>query len=205
MEKHLHPVRSNQTSSSQTAKDDAAKKARPLLLRVFAITLVMLFFTVSAFSQNCSVNAGVPETICPGEQLFLYGNRQGVFPATGCQLRWSQVGGPTVTIVDPGELVTEVINLIPGNTYKFRICSTCEDGSRVFQDVEKTVLYVTPADAGTDATYCPGTYSLNANFPVEVNEIGFWQGSGNNGITITTVNLPTSDVVLAPTSSGLQL
>jgi hypothetical protein len=46
------------------------------------ITTCLLFLWMltgvnQAYGQNCSVNAGVPETICVDEQLFLYGNYSG--------------------------------------------------------------------------------------------------------------------------------
>jgi large repetitive protein len=87
------------------------------LLNVFLFVL-FLFTITEVHAQNCSVNAGVPETICPDEELFLYGNKSGLLsdPVTTV---WSQVSGPSATIVTPNELTTQVTNLIPGSTYVF--------------------------------------------------------------------------------------
>ena len=150
--------------------------------------------------QNCSVNAGIPQTICANQQLFL----QGSFTAplkSGAQVVWTQIAGPAATIVSPTTLNTEVTNLSAGNSYTFRIYTTCADGALTYQDVTHTVSAISIANAGPDATYCPGAVaSLSAN-AVGVNETGTWTGSGG-GVTVNSVNSPTSSLTITGGSSG---
>jgi len=166
------------------------------------VFVVILYGSLAANAQNCSVNAGVDETICANEEMWLHGNNTGLFPPGGASILWTQVGGPTATIVNPTYLNTQVTNILGGYVYTFRIKTKCQDGSLVFQDVKKTVFNITAANAGVDTTYCPGTYNLAANPPVGAEEIGFWQGSGDNGISITNVNSATSELILSGNSSG---
>ena len=151
-------------------------------------------------AQNCSVNAGIPQTICANEQLFLQGSFTPPLKG-GAQVLWQQVGGPAATIVDPTDLHTEVKNIIAGNSYTFRIWTTCGDGALTFQDVTHAVKAITIASAGPDATYCPGAaVNLSANSP-GTNESGLWSGSGN-GITVNNPISPTSSLTIAGNTSG---
>lgn len=53
-------------------------------LQVMVLTFVMIFFTnQKLFSQNCSVNAGVPTTICQNESLILDGTKGGALFGDG--------------------------------------------------------------------------------------------------------------------------
>jgi len=171
----------------------------------FKLFLIFLFFSLTGLvhqvkGQNCSVNAGIPQTICANQPLIL----QGAYTAplkNGAQVTWSQIGGPAATIVDPTNLNTQVTNLIGGNTYTFRISTTCLDGTLIYQDVIHTVQLITTANAGPDATYCPGALaSLAANAP-GTNETGFWTGSGG-GVTVNNPTSPTSSLTITGGSSG---
>jgi len=116
---------------------------------------------------------------------------------------WTQIGGPAATIVDPTNMKTEVINLIAGKDYTFRIYTTCGDGALTYQDVTHKVNAISIANAGTPATYCPGidAGTLTAN-TVGPDESGQWIGSGTNGITINDLNKPNSTVNLSDAASG---
>lgn len=171
---------------------------------VLLLPLLFLLIPVAGFSQNCSVNAGVPETICPDEELFLFGNKTGLFSGAGT-ITWSQVSGPSATIVSPNDLTTEVINLIPGSVYVFRISTRCQDGSLVFQDVTKTVLFASQAEIFTPGfTACPGTNvgTLTANAP-GANETGVWSlPAGSNGVSIDNPNDPNTTLTFAEGACG---
>ena len=99
-----------------------------------------------AFSANCSLNAGVDQTICSTATLTLTGDYAGLFP-TPRVTTWSQVSGPSAIITSPNSLITTVTGLIgaytPGNVYKFRLTSTCEDGSLTFDEVNVTIVKIT--------------------------------------------------------------
>ncbi|PLW98217.1 MAG: hypothetical protein C0593_06210, partial [Marinilabiliales bacterium] len=171
---------------------------------VFVLIAVLLLLNVkNASAQNCTVNAGVPETICANEQMYLDGSKTGLFSGSGETL-WTQVGGPTVTIADPSSLYTEVTNFLGGNTYTFRLSSTCEDGSFIYQDVQKTVLPVSNADAGTDATYCPTDAATLDGNTLLSGETGLWSGwtTGSHGITVNNPTSPTSSLSFNASRSG---
>lgn len=164
------------------------------------VTLVLVLVYTEVNAQNCSVNAGIPQTVCANEQLFLQGSYTPPIK-TGEQVLWKQIAGPAATIVDPTKLNTEVKNLLPGYAYTFRIYTTCADGALTYQDVTHTVKAISTANAGTDATYCPGEVAhLSANTP-GTGEIGTWTGGGS-GISISNVNSPTSAITINGNSSG---
>ena len=173
--------------------------------RVHLSYLYLVFFCLSlsilnVSGQNCSVNAGIDDVICINEQLLLDGSYTEPLQ-TNADVVWTQVDGPAATIVDPLNLKTEVKNLVAGETYTFRISTTCGDGAFTFQDVTYTILEASIADAGDDAIYCPGdAATLSANAP-ETNETGQWTGGGN-GISIDDINDPSSSLTINGGRSG---
>jgi len=172
-------------------------KLRSIILLGFIILTIL---SNPALAQNCSVNAGVPQTICANQSLYLHGNYTDPLQS-GAQVVWSQVGGPAATIVSPTNLNTQVTNLIAGSVYTFRITTTCADGVLTFQDVTETILPITIANAGPDATYCPGhTATLTANAP-GAGESGAWTGSGF-GISVDDLTSPTSLLTITGNTSG---
>ncbi|SNY95439.1 gliding motility-associated C-terminal domain-containing protein [Flagellimonas pacifica] len=171
--------------------------------------LFFLFLLASfqvSYAQNCSVNAGVSETICENDGTFtLSGSSAGLVQSAPT---WSQVGGPSVIINDPSNLNTGVTGLVGGNTYTFRLSATCTDGTSQFQDVDIMVQPITIANAGNNIASCPdnlGTLTTNANTPLNGGETGQWSiiGSNNAGITINSPTSPTTSLTLAETSAGV--
>ncbi|MDP2235242.1 MAG: PKD-like domain-containing protein, partial [Bacteroidales bacterium] len=168
----------------------------------FLILSILIFFLglnpISA--QNCSVNAGLPQSVCSGEQVILNGNSDGLIVGT---TSWSQIAGPSAVIVSPTSAITAVTGTIGGNVYGFRISATCTDGSVVFQDVTVTVNPTPVANAGADQTYCPGTHSLSGS-PIPSGGTGGWTIVGTNGadLSISTPASPTSDIVLPSNRTG---
>ncbi len=169
------------------------------------LLLIAFVFTTIAYSQNCSVNANVDQTICSGNTLTLTGAVTGLFQAPQVTT-WSQTSGPAAVITSPNSLITTVTGIIGGNTYKFRFSSNCQDGSLVYDEVTVTVNKVTTANAGPDQTaVCTGnpagTLAGNA---VGTGETGAWSiVSGGTGLTITTASSPTSTFKLVSGSSGV--
>ena len=111
---------------------------------IFVFFLVTIFSVQETKAQFCSVNAGVKDVICANERMFLRGGLTAGEP--GQVTTWSQIAGPTVHIVDPNELTTEVIGFLPGMSYTFRISTICSDGTLTFQDVVKEVRTISPAN-----------------------------------------------------------
>lgn len=165
------------------------------LLTLFAV----LFFDATAYAQDCSVNAGIPSTICANNPLVL----NGVVGGNIVSYKWTQVAGPSVVIQNPNSAVTSVLGAVGGNTYTFRLSGVCAIGT-VFQDVSILVNPITISRAGTNIEGCPGTYGLSANAPANPGETGTWVKSGadNAGVTITSPNSPNSTITLSPSAAG---
>ena len=181
---------------------------QPLLKRVstkVTVILLILLGFQSMNAQNCSVNAGINETICVNDGSFtLSGSSAGLIQSGPV---WSQVAGPSVIIDDPNDPNSSITGLIGGNVYTFRFSANCTDGSTQFQDVDITVEPITIADAGSDVTSCPdtsGTVSITGNTPLNPGETGMWSidGANNAGVTINSPNAATTTLDLAETRAG---
>jgi large repetitive protein len=100
-------------------------------------------------AQNCTVNAGLPISWCPGETMTLYGNVAGVYDGT--QVQWTRVSGPVVTIANSHSLTTTTGPAQAGATYVFRLSAICGDMTAVFDEVTYTVAAATPQPPATSA------------------------------------------------------
>ena len=163
-------------------------------------TLTLLFAGINSYSQNCTVNAGVDQTVCPGVAVNLVGTTSGLFQGGSATTLWTQVSGPVATITTPSATSTTITGTVSGGVYRFRLTTTCLDGTLVYDDVIITVRTMTTSNAGTSQTYCPGTYALAAN-AAGADETGAWSGSGA-GVTVSTPASRTSNVVCASNNSG---
>lgn len=116
---------------------------------------------------------------------------------------WTQISGNALNITTPNQVQALVTGAAPGNTYEFRLTAQCGDGSTVFDDVKITILPVTFANAGTDQTFCQGTYSLSGNIPAGT-ETGTWtiNGTNNAGVTINNPNSPNTTITVSGTKTG---
>lgn len=183
------------------------KKLNPKLFSRRKLKLLVLFLFLALFSkenlkaQNCSVNSGIDFTSCPNVPISLTGTKSGLFQGAGITT-WSQISGPSVTINSPNALTSDISGVSPNTTYKFVIQTTCQDGTLVTDVVTINTNPLTTPNAGPDAMYCPGTYALDANAPGS-EETGSWTVVGtNNGVTISTPNSPTSNIILANNNAG---
>jgi hypothetical protein len=168
------------------------------------VLLAMIFSFValgSTYAQNCTVNAGVTQTVCESEGLTLYGGFTGVW---GGAFYWLQISGPSVIIDDPGALTTTVTGVSGPSNLGFRLYGLCGDGSIVWNEVTHTILPITQADAGPDDSSCPGAnvITMSANVPA-AGETGAWSFIGNHrGVTINNPSSPNSTLTLSQTSYG---
>ncbi|MCX6251815.1 MAG: hypothetical protein NTX61_13815, partial [Bacteroidetes bacterium] len=173
------------------------------LLPLLAILVFLTLYT-KVQAQNCTVNAGIDQTICENSTLTLHGVTSGLYTGSG-NIHWIQTGGPSVYIVNPYTLTTNVTGCTGGHVYTFSIMAKCQDGTLPIDPVYVTVLAMTFANAGGDYSSCPGTgvITLGGNSP-SGGETGLWQVVGaNNGVTIVTPGSPTSSVNLSATSCGI--
>jgi hypothetical protein len=203
MKKNLHTLCVFNGNSTLASRITSRKETGFTKSLFVLIALLLAAAPGILYSQNCSVNAGVKETICVENPLFLYGEKSGLFDGPAV-ITWSQISGPAATIVAPNSLQTQVTNLIGGSTYVFRISTTCEDGTLIYQDVTKIVNEVTQADAGTGFTACPGNNAgqLLANAPGS-GETGTWSViDPNNGVTIVSPNARNSFVNFSANGCG---
>ena len=163
-----------------------------------------LFFSIHATTGQCSVNAGLSQTICESDNLQLDGTFSGI---TTSGPIWSQVGGPSVVINDPNNGQTTISGYTGGNTYVFRWSAVCDDNSVVFQEINVEVQPITVAVVGEGLSSCPdqsGSLIINGNSPTNPGETGMWSvvGADNAGVTIVAATSATTPILLAPNTAG---
>ena len=165
------------------------------------LIITVLILGNYAYGQNCSVNAGVTQTVCANGSLTLTGNYSGLFPSLGRITAWSQISGPQTTITSPASLVTSVTGLMAG-TCVYRLSSTCEDGSLIYNDVTVNITAAPTANAGADfSSLCVGTYSFAAP-ALNSGETGTWSWVSGPTVSISNVNSPTSSFTTSNGSVG---
>ncbi len=188
------------------------KKQLPKLL--FLLLTFSLFTLQRLAAQNCTVNAGIDEAVCPGQPFTLKGKTNGFTQlVSGQPAVWTQVGGPAVSIGIP--VVTTngdgsknidaiVSGYASGNVYKFRLTSNCTDGSVIYQEVSYSTQNANLASAGSNIVVCPGTSSPLAANALGANETGAWSIVGAaNGVSINSPNSPTSTLVIPANQAGV--
>lgn len=173
------------------------KTAKSLLL------ILALLFSTFTYSQNCSVNAGIDQSVCTSTVTLV-----GAQPENRATT-WSQILGPIATITSPSSKTTTVTGLVGGNTYRFKIATTCSDGLPTLDTVTVYAQNFPVANAGTPFTICTGVNaaSLSAN-ALQAGETGAWTfvSSGTStaisGLTINNPTSPTSTLTLASGASN---
>ncbi|MDX6191255.1 gliding motility-associated C-terminal domain-containing protein [Flavobacterium sp. Fl-318] len=169
---------------------------------------LILFFgnLISVKAQNCTVNAGVlNETICAIDPMMLQGNSPAPIIGTA---KWTQIGGPSVTITSPNSPTTTVTGYTGGNTYVFRYSAICGDGVVAFQDKTVIVVPITVANAGANIASCPnstGSIAISGNAPQNPGETGHWEitGANNAGVVMNFPTSATTTLTLPTTSCGV--
>jgi gliding motility-associated-like protein/uncharacterized repeat protein (TIGR01451 family) len=172
------------------------------------ILFILLLMTISMQGQDCSLNAGVSETICENNFDFSLSGS-----LSGANLNgsiWKQISGNPVIIVDPKDLNTKITGIVGGNSYVFRLSAFCNDGGLQFQDVTITVNAITTANTGADIFSCPdttGTLQITGNTPQNLGDSGSWSFIGNNnaGVVINSPNSANSTINLLETYAGLSI
>jgi len=173
---------------------------RSLSVKAFLLFFLLFFSFFQSNAQNCTINAGVDQTVCANSVMTLSGTKSGLFQGAGTTT-WSQVSGAPATITSPNALTTTVTGFSAGN-YIFRLSTTCQDGSFINDEVSVTVSPIVIANAGPDQTYCPSTVALSGNVPAP--GTGAWSiiGTNNANLTIATTSSATSNITLPTGSAG---
>ncbi|WP_199119797.1 hypothetical protein [Pedobacter sp. ASV28] len=176
------------------------------LLRYVLLLPLCLGFYINAQGQNCTVNAGIATTVCPGSPFVLNGQASGLFASGGTAV-WSQVSGPSVTISPSTISGTAVTATVSGFTadvnYVFRLTAKCTDGSLVYQDVTYVVSSLGTVNAGPDNYACPGTYVLQGS-PLGSGETGIWTKISGTGPdpNAATINNPNATITFTSNASA---
>ena len=157
--------------------------------KLLYLIIIPCFLGVTVNAQNCSVNAGIDQTICVGSALTLTGaagNPQSVPPL----YQWTKLSGPAATFTSPNATTTAVTGLTPGN-YVFELSNRCSDLILARDIVTVTVLPVPPTSiAGPDITQCSNTAApLNAN-AVTTPNVGTWTVAPAGGTFSPNANAP---------------
>lgn len=154
----------------------------------FIFFLVSLRFIAVATAQNCSINAGIDQSRCANETIFLEAFVAG--PLSGSpNFSWTQIGGSSVTIVNSSSYKTLVRNFPrSGGTFRFVAGVDCQLGGRA-TDTVQIVIKATPNKpfAGRDTSFCPGTKQLNATAPAS-GETGAWTAFGMSYVGVGVNN-----------------
>lgn len=174
-------------------------------MKTAKLLLILMALTISIYtnSQNCSLNAGIDQSVCTST-VTLTGAYSAAVATT-----WSQVSGPTASITSPSSLVTTVTGLVGGNTYRFRISGTCGDGLPTYDEVTVTSQSFPVANAGNAITICTGTNaaSLSAG-ALQSGETGVWtfvstgSSTSTGGLAINSPTSPTSTLTLTTGTSN---
>lgn len=176
------------------------------LLRYVLLVPLWLGFYINAQAQNCTVNAGINTTVCPGSPFVLNGQASGLFASGGTAV-WSQVSGPSVTISSSTIVGTAVTATVSGFTsdvnYVFRLTAKCTDGSLVYQDVTYVVSSLGTVNAGPDNYACPGTFVLQGS-PLGTGETGIWTKISGTGPdpNPATINSPNATITFTANASA---
>ncbi|WP_118975967.1 T9SS type A sorting domain-containing protein [Taibaiella koreensis] len=162
------------------------------------LVCLCLFFNTSVQAQNCTVNAGVAQSICTSS-TSLTGNANGNYSASP---EWTFVSGPvTPTIVSPASLNSQVTGMTASGVYTFKLSLACQSGDTVSQNVNVTANAMPTFTAGTPFAFCgtSGVQTMNATLPA--GWTGTWSvGDATNPGSDQTFRFTFSDIH-SPTST----
>jgi hypothetical protein len=169
-----------------------------IYFRFLCLCAFICLFTINVSAQNCTVNAGVNQSICPNTPFVLHGTSSGLF-ASGGNATWSQVSGPAVVLGAPvisgDDIDVPVTGYTAGNTYVFKLSAKCTDGSNVSQTVTYITYNATLATVSPSATVCPGTYAFTGSTP-GAGEEGFWDLVQGDSIFLNSFSAPNNSAIL---------
>ncbi len=165
----------------------------------FIISIIIVCTSNISYSQNCSINAGVPQSICYNETaVFLVGNISNTNTLLNT-LQWSVAAEPigsSVTINNPTSPTSSVSGVNIAGEYLFAFQVECADG-QIASDTTRVTLLESPTQASTPASSIIGCYNgggitISGNTP-QAGETGLWTfRSGTRG----TIVSPTSPSTL---------
>jgi hypothetical protein len=173
---------------------------KSIITTTFVLT-VSILQTISLQAQNCTVNSGLPQTICPDATLNLSGVVTGNLSASPT-IMWTIASGAGGTIANPSNTATAVSgygsNYAANTILVYRLSATCLDGVRTYQDVTVTVKRkVSQATVGANVSLCAaGTYGPLQGSSLLANETGVWTSTPSAGVTFSNASSPTSNYTI---------
>ena len=170
--------------------------------KYLCLFIILVFFSTISKSQNCTVNAGLPQTICPGGTINLSGIVTGNL-APNANAHWTAASGPSGSIVNPNSATTSVVGFGSSTTSNtilvYRYSAECQDSIVAFQDVVITVL-PNPGQpsVGPNVTVCAtGTYGPLAGSAIAAGDTGIWTSTPASGVVFSNLHSPTSNYTLS--------
>ncbi len=158
-----------------------------LLNHLLAITILLLSSFALNAQLDCSVNAGIGDVYCPGEEISLNGNVTGAFdPTTICWKVVSQPTGADVSIVDPSALITQTDALAISGDYEFSIQAMCSEELAI-QTVTHTVVDITEPifDVPADQICWPcGESIIVEGVALQIDEVSLWRVESPDGVSV---------------------
>ncbi|MBL7712223.1 MAG: hypothetical protein JNL13_07165, partial [Chitinophagaceae bacterium] len=132
-------------------------------IKMIMILGILCLIVRNGAAQTCSVNAGVPASVCVSADSFvLSGNASGALATAPA---WRFVSGPnTPVITDSTSSTTSVKGFIAG-TYVFRYGAMCSDASEVADSVRITIEALPVFTAGADTFVCGSVIRMRATLP----------------------------------------
>ncbi len=164
----------------------------------WVIYCLVLGLTDKLWTQNCSVNAGMSDTICSTETLILNGNLSGNYSALSS---WSIISGQSVNITNPNAPITTVTGISTPGTYQFEIGLQCLDLLWARDTVLLVILTPPLVNAGNDTLVCGNTYSTNGKF-TGIGTAFSWTSFPNFGLNATFANPSDSNTIFSVLSNG---
>jgi PKD domain len=166
------------------------------------LTSCAVIISGSSRAQDCTVNAGLPQTICPGDPLTLTGVFAGNLAAAPNPM-WTIVSGNGGTITNPSSAITTVTGYLASPTVNttivYKLSVTCLDGVRTSQDVTVTVKrQPSKSTVGNDTSVCStGTYGPLQGSALSNAETGHWTAYPAGGVTFSNSASPTSNYTVS--------
>lgn len=140
---------------------------------LFSQTVSVVLDTIPANQADAGPS---PRILCTRDELRLGASA----PTQGITGKWKQVGTPAVTIVNPDDPTSKLVNFSPGNTYTF-VWSISNGGCANFDTDTAIISTVAPEIAVVPESYITtcAVYAVTIHAQQGQNAKGFWTQDEN--------------------------